>query len=200
MPARKRSWQPGRLLHVLLPCIALSADLPRWISEQRGQVEMDAASRITAVKLPFGWVTDADLEPIAAIPTLRNLDLSMSLISDVGMEKLKNLENVQDLNLYAVEHITDVAVAYIRPWKKLERLNLRGTDITDTSLQYIGSLTSLRSLDVSYTQVTNNGMEFLAGLRNLEEFSVGGNKVTGAGLRVLKALPQSDDDTDDDQP
>src|SRR5262249_6970399 len=113
---------------------------------------------------------------------------SFSLISDAGMEKLKALENVQDLNLYAVEHITDVAIAYIRPWKKLERLNLRGTDITDTSLQYIGGLTSLKSLDVSYTQVTNNGMEYLAGLRNLEGFSVGRNKVQRGALRDVKAL------------
>src|SRR6476661_4084385 len=97
-----------RLLLLAIPCIAFSADLPRWISEQGGHVETDAASRVTAVRLPFGWVTDADLEPIAAIPTLRVLDLSLSLLSDAGMEKLKNLENVEDLNLYAVEHITDV--------------------------------------------------------------------------------------------
>ena len=157
----------------------LRADLPTWISEQGGRVETDDRSRVIAVKLPFGWVTDADLDSIARMPTLRTLDLSLSLVSDTGIEKLKNLENVEDLNLYVGEHITDVAIAYLRGWKKLQRLNLRGTDITDTSLQYLGGLTSLKSLDVSYTQVTNNGMEYLAGLRNLEEFSVGGNKVTG---------------------
>ena len=115
-----------KLLLFTLPCIALSADLPKWVSEQGGNVEMDAESQITAVKLPFGWVTDADLTPIAAIPTLRSLDLSLSLVSDAGIEKLKDLKNIEDLNLYAVEHLTDVSTTYIRGWRKLEHLNLRG--------------------------------------------------------------------------
>ena len=178
------------LILILGLSVAFGAELPKWIEEQGGRVETDARSRVTAVWLPFGWVTDADLDPIAALSDLQTLDLSLSLVSDTGLEKLKNLQNVQDLNLYSVEHITDVAIAYLRGWKKLQRLNLRGTDITDTSVQYLGDLTSLKSLDISYTQVTNNGMEYLAGLPNLEEFSIGGNKVTGAGLRVLRTLPR----------
>src|SRR3954469_10898030 len=82
-----------------LSSIAVCSDLPRWISEQGGHFEADASSRVIAVKLPFAWVTDADLEPIAAIPTLRSLDLSFSLITDIGMEKLKDLRNVEELNL-----------------------------------------------------------------------------------------------------
>ena len=133
------------------------------------------------------WIADSDLAPP---PETTALDLSLTLITDAGMEKIRGLENVVDLNLASVERITDVSIAYIRNWKKLERLNLRGTDITDTSLQYIGGLTSLKSLDISYTQITNNGMEYLASLGNLEELRVGGNKVTGAGLRVLRTLPR----------
>ncbi len=143
-----------------------------------------------SANLGFGWVTDADIEKLIAQPDLRRLDLSLSLITDAGMARLKPLDNVTDLNLFAVEHITDAAIASIRGWKKIERLNLRGTDITDTSLQYIGGMTSLRSLDVSGTQITNNGMEYLAGLRDLEELRIGGNKVTGSGLHVLKVLPR----------
>lgn len=135
------------------------------------------------------WLTDADAGRIAAQKDLRKLDLSFSLIGDAGMEKIRALPNVTDLNLYAVEHITDVAIAYIREWK-LRRLNLRGTDITDTSLQYLAGMTTLQSLDISYTQVTNNGMEYLAALRDLEELEAGGNKLTGVGLRVLKLLPK----------
>jgi len=46
------------------------------------------------------------------------------------MEYLKPLDGVIDLNLFAVEKITDVGISYIRGWKKLERLNLHGTDVT----------------------------------------------------------------------
>ena len=143
-----------------------------------------------SANLGFSWVTDADIETLLSQPDLRRLDLSLSLITDAGMARLKALRNVTVLNLFAVEHITDAAIASIRGWEKLERLNLRGTDITDTSLRYVGGMTSLRSLDVSGTQITNNGMEYLANLRDLEELRIGGNKVTGSGLHILKTLPR----------
>lgn len=135
------------------------------------------------------WVTDNDLDAIVASPDLQKLDLSLSLITDAGVERLKPLENITDLNLFAVEHITDTAIAYIRDWRKLARLNLRGTDVTDTALEYIGQILSLRSLDISCTQVTNNGLEHLSSLAALEELVLGGNKITGAGLRILRHLP-----------
>jgi Leucine-rich repeat (LRR) protein len=165
------------------------AEVARWIAELGGEIETGSAGRVTSVSLPYAWVTDADIETIAALPGVQKLDLSLSLITDAGMESLKVLNQVSDLNLFAVEQITDTALAYIRGWRKLERLNLRGTDVTDTTLQYLAEIPSLRALDVSYTQVTNNGLEHLAALQNLEELSIGGNKVTGAGLRVLKLLP-----------
>ena len=158
--------QEGKLMRALIAalavCSATAADLPAWIADQGGRVDTDNQSRVIAVRLPFGWVTDADLEPIAGLATLKTLDLSLSLVTDSGIGSLKNLENVEDLNLTSVEHITDVAISYLRGWKKLLKLSLRGTDITDTSLQYLGGVTSLRSLDISYTQVTNNGMEYLS--------------------------------------
>jgi Leucine-rich repeat (LRR) protein len=160
-----------------------------WIADRGGSVDTEAG-RIVGVHLGFDWVTDSDIESLALINDLRTLDLSLSLVTDTGIERLKPLSRIVDLNLYAVEHITDVAIAYIRGWKKLERLNLRGTDITDTSLQYIAGLTSLKSLDVSCTQVTNKGIDYLVSLQNLENLAIGGNKITGSALSILKTLPK----------
>src|SRR5947209_3554318 len=171
-----------------------AANLPdsavaQWVQDHNGQVQTDAAGQISAIKLNLAWVGDADVERFAKLSHLRKLDLSFSLLTDGGIERLKPLTGVTDLNLYSVERITDVAIAYIREWKSLERLNLRGTDITDSTLQYLASFPALKSLDVSHTQITNNGMEYLPVLRNLEELRVGGNKITGAGLRWLRLLP-----------
>src|SRR5450432_1866951 len=130
------------------------------------------------LNLGFGWVTDADLETLASKKHIQKIDLSFSLVTDLGMQNLKGIDGCTDLNLFAVEHITDVGISYIEGWKTIERLNLRGTDITDTSLQqYVAGLTTLRALDVSYTLVTDTGLEALAPLRNLEELSIGGNKI-----------------------
>ena len=161
----------------------------QWVQDHNGQVETDATGQISAVRLNLAWVGDADVERFAKLAHLRKLDLSFSLLTDAGMERLRPLTGVTELDLYSVERITDVAIAYIRGWKDLERLNLRGTDITDTTLQYLAAFPGLKSLDISHTQVTNNGMEYLAVLRNLEELRLGGNKVTGVGLRWLRVLP-----------
>src|SRR5688572_21230014 len=93
---------------------ASPADAARWIADHGGSVEAGSASRITGVRLGFAWVTDADLERLSGLRDLKKLDLSLSLITDLGMEQLKPLDTVTDLNLSAVEHITDVGISYIR--------------------------------------------------------------------------------------
>jgi internalin A len=186
----RRTWLAVVILATLSAATISNSGVAQWVRDHGGEIDTDTAGRITGVKLNFAWVCDADVEHFAGLPNLRILDLSFSLLTDSGIERLKPLEGVTDLNLYSVERITDVAIAYIRGWKNLERLNLRGTDVTDTSLQYIAAFPALKSLDVSHTQVTNNGMEYLPSLRTLEEFRVGGNKVTGTGLRWLKVLPK----------
>ena len=177
------------ILFVALAGNASETSLAEWVRAAGGHIQTRPDGSITGISLTHVWATDSDLELIAPLRSLEKLDLSLSLITDAGMERLKPLENVTELNLFAVEHITDTAIAYIRGWRKLERLNLRGTDVTDTALAYITQIPSLRSLDVSYTQVTNNGLDYLSSLPKLEELVIGGNKVTGAGLRILKQLP-----------
>ncbi len=136
------------------------------------------------------WINDADLARMASVRETKKLDLSFTLVTDAGFERLRQLPAVEELNLASAELLTDTAIGYIRGWNKLRVLNVRGTDITDTSMEHIGHLTALESLDISYTQVTNNGMEHLAALTRLETLSMGGNKITGPALHVLKSLPR----------
>jgi len=168
---------------------AAGADL-NWIEQRGGAVSRDPQSRITAIRMDLSWVTDGDIAPLAALPTLERLDLAFTLVTDAGIEQLRGLRGVKDLSLQSAELLTDAAISHIRGWSGLRSLNLRGTDITDTSMEHIGGLTALQLLDVSYTQITNNGMEFLAALNQLEELSIGGNKVSGPGLHILKSLPR----------
>jgi hypothetical protein len=121
---------------------------------------------------------------------VKRLDLSLTYVSDRGIERLKGLAQLEDLNLSSAEFITDAAIAFLRGHRQLKRLNLRGTDVTDTSLAYIAELPQLTSLDISFTQITDVGLEHLASLAQLEELNLGGTKISGAGLHVLKLLPR----------
>ena len=174
---------------MMLMAIALSG-LIASIEAQGGQVVRDQKGDIVEISLARTWATDADLEQIASVRTLKRLDLSLTYVSDRGIERLKRLDRLEDLNLYAAEFITDAAMAALRGNRQLKTLNLRGTDVTDTSLAYVAELTNLRSLDISFTQITDVGLEHLASLPQVEELNLVGNKISGVGLHVLKLLPK----------
>jgi len=157
---------------------------------QRVEVVKDQKGDIVEISLARSWATDADLEEVAAARSLKRLDLSLTYVSDRGIERLKALDQLEELNLFAAEFITDAAIAFLRGHHQLKSLNLRGTDVTDTSLAYVAELTNLRSLDISFTQITDVGLEHLASLSQLEELNLGGNKISGIGLHVLKLLPK----------
>jgi Leucine-rich repeat (LRR) protein len=173
-----------------LIAVAFSTLMTAPPDAKRAEVVKDQNGNIVEMSLARTWATDADLDEIATVKTLRRLDLSLTYVSDRGIERLKALDQLEDLNLYAAEFITDAALAFLRGHHQLKSLNLRGTDVTDTSLAYVAELTSLRSLDISFTQITDVGLEHLASLSQLEELSLGGNKISGVGLHVLKLLPK----------
>jgi hypothetical protein len=182
----KRAFRTSAL--VLLAALALAGADGSWIAKAGGSVTRDAAGRITGVDLRSSWVTDADLAELAAIPTLRSLDLSLTRITDHGMQQLKTAPNITDLNLYYAELVTDEGIAAIKGWKHLKRVNLRGTHITDTALEHLAAIETLESIDVGFAQVTDVGPDRLAGLPHLKELTLGGNKLTDIGLQPLRHL------------
>lgn len=167
-----------------------SDDLAAWLASLKGSVTTDAKSAVTGISLRGTWVTDVDLDRLTRLPTLRTLDLSLTDVTDAGMERLKGLSQVTDLRLAYAELITDSGVAYLKGWKNLEHLNLRGTKVNDTGLEHLKSLTHLKSLDVSFSEVTDAGLDHLTSLAELEEIAIGGNKMSGIGLHSLKLLPR----------
>lgn len=160
-----------------------------WITALGGRVTRDRAGQVTGVDLEASWVTDSDLPTLAAQTALTRLDLSMTRITDRGLLDLKPLSNLTDVNLYYAETVTDQGLAVLKSWKRLKRLNLRGTKITDSTLQMLNALTTLESLDIGFAQVTDSGLSQLTALSNLKELSVGGNKLTDDGLQALRLMP-----------
>jgi len=167
---------------------ALAAD-PSWIEQSGGTVVRDAAGRITGVDLRGTWVTDTDLRELARLPHLTHLDLSLTRVSDQGMQELKNAPGIVDLNLHYAEQITDEGMSAVKGWKKLKRLNLRGTKITDTTLEHVSGISTLESINISNAQVTDVGIERLAALPNLKELAMGGNELSDVGVQALRQIP-----------
>src|SRR6266567_708260 len=164
----------------LLLCLGASAPAAmdtQWIEDAGGSVIRDAAGRITGVDLRASWVTDTDLRKLVQLPYLSYLDLSLTRITDQGMQELKNAPGIVDLNLYFAEYVTDEGLAAIKDWKKLQRLNVHGTKISDTTLDHIAGIASLVSVNAGSAMVTDVGLERLTSLPNLKELTIGGNEL-----------------------
>jgi internalin A len=185
---------------VLLGCVvwlgaaAFAAEVKRapdtqWIADVGGTVIEAPAGRITGVNLRASWVTDTDLRGLARLPYLTTLDLSLTRITDQGMQELKSLPGIVDLNLRYAEYVTDEGLSAIKGWRKLKRLNAHGAKISDTTLDHISGIATLESLDIGSAMVTDIGLERLTSLPNLKELTIGGNKLTDAGLQALRQMP-----------
>ena len=166
-----------------------ATDSAQWISSAGGAISRDRDGKIVAVDLRASWVTDSDLGDLAGLPSLSRLDLSLTRISDHGLQQLKSASGITDLSLRYAELITDAGLAAVKGWTHLKRLNLRGTKITDTTLQHLSGVTSLEVLDIGFVQVTDVGLDALTSLPNLKELVIGGNKLTDVGLQPLRQMP-----------
>ena len=167
-----------------------AADAPHWIEALGGQITRGPDGAITEVSVARTWATDSDVIRIAEIKTLKRLDLSHTYVSDRSIEKLPQLQQLEELILDTCEFITDASLNYLRANKNLKRLVLRGTDVTDVGMPQLAQLTGLKRLDLSHTMLGDVGLESLSPLVELEELSLGGNLITGTNLNSLKLLPK----------
>jgi internalin A len=184
------------LLGCALWCVALAGAVEvmpggeaQWIAEAGGTVIRDAAGKITGADLRASWVTDTDLRKLLLLHDLRYLDLSLTRITDQGMQEIRSLPGIIELNLYFAEYVTDEGLAAVKGWKRLKRLNVHGTKISDTTLEHISGITTLESVNVGSAMITDVGLERLTTLPNLKELTMGGNELGDAGLQALRQMP-----------
>jgi hypothetical protein len=179
----------GAALLCLLWVTALPASNTDWIEDLGGAVTRDASGEVTGVDLRATWVTDTDLRKLTQFPKLTHLDLSLTHIGDQGMQELKGLPGIVDLNLRFSEYVTDEGLGAVKEWKHLKHLNVHGTKISDTTLDHVSGIPTLESLDVGSSLVTDVGIERLSTLPNLKELTMGGIELGDAGLQALRLLP-----------
>jgi Leucine-rich repeat (LRR) protein len=186
----------GILLLLTAGGMLQGGDLADWVAGLGGKVQRDAAGNVVAVNLRGTWVDDVEMIDIARLPKLQRLDLSHTRITDEGMLHLKPASQIDDLNLYYAEWVTDQGITAIKNWKKLKRLDVRGTRIANGTLEIVSHMPQLEALDISNTQITDNGMEMLIPLTNLKELAIGQGRRGSSGdlgfLRVLTTLTSLD--------
>jgi len=185
------------LRYLVLACVgcgvtladATFADVTAWVTEVGGTFQKDKVGRVVEVDLTSTWITDDDMGKLASLPELRKINLSDMKIGDLAFAQLRPLKYVTHLNCFQCPYVTDGGIAYIKHWRNLEYLNVRGSEVTSRVFELLSGMKQLKSLDVGFSRVTGDGFDSLASLEALQELHIGGDKMSGLALPLLRLLP-----------
>jgi internalin A len=164
------------------------------------KLSLDGIQRRNAGACWTPRVTDLDLDTIALLSGLEELDLGVGLnlgrggkpaapgggnckvtgglqITDLGVAKLVKLTKLRRLNVSGAR----LTAAGVKPLAALplERLSLWNCDaLDDSSAALLAEIPTLTNLDLSMTAVTDKGLQALAKLPNLKALYLTETKVT----------------------
>ncbi len=117
-------------------------------------------------------VSDAALESLKACKLLQELDLSEnSIITDAGLQHLAAITSLKKLNLWRVQ-ITDAGALALAPLVNLEWLNLDNTKLSDAGLPCLKDMNKLTFLHLGSTQITEAGAPALFHLKTLKDLKI----------------------------
>lgn len=111
-------------------------------------------------------LTDADLQALGKIPTLKRVHLQGDRFSDQGLQYLSSLEQLELLTLDACPQITDEGVKHLAGLNQLQDLTLNQTQVTEQSLSVLKNLPNLKHVrfyrcNTRWTQASiNDAREF----------------------------------------
>ena len=135
-------------------------------------------------------LTDFNLDRVAELTDLEELDLHDSKIGDRGLARLEGLENLRRLDLSGTE-VGGAGAPALAKFRNLEALRLwrcerAGDDVAAT----VSKLPKLETLDLAESGLTDAGLETLGDMPALRRLYVGETKVTGKAVeRFRKANP-----------
>jgi len=134
-------------------------------------------------------LTDADLEYVKWIPSLKKLRVSHTNVTDAGLVHILGLRQLQELDLSDTQ-ITDAGLEQLTVFPKLRYLRLAETQVSDASLEILKDLPALEALDLSDTQITDAGLQQIGEITNLQSLYLSTDQFPDADVERLKsALP-----------
>jgi hypothetical protein len=166
----------------------VSADLHRIRSAGADLDSLATLTKLRELNLYETGVTDADLQRLRGMPALQVLTLSGNTkITDAGLECVQGLHGLRALHLNQTR-VTDTGLARLRGLSYLKEVSLFGTPITDEGLAHLSHLKDLEKLYLGEQPITDQGLAYLHGLRNLRVLYLFHTRVTTAGVEELRRL------------
>jgi hypothetical protein len=139
-------------------------------------------------------VTDADLEEVAKLTSIRSLSITNAKITDFGLSKLTTLPLLTNLRVANSTRITDSGLGTLAILTSLGVLKLHDCPlVTGQGLSVLASL-PIKCLElVNCSFIGNKDLQTIAGMRELSSLTLGPCvHVDVRGLRHITRLPSLD--------
>ena len=135
-------------------------------------------------------LTDFNLDRIAELTELEELDLHDAKIGDRGLARLEGLQNLRRLNLSGSD-VGEKGALSLAKFRQLEALRLwRCKQAGDSLVETLRKLPRLTTLDLAESGLTDEGLDQLGELPALRKLYVGETAVTRAAVeRFRQAHP-----------
>jgi uncharacterized protein (TIGR03067 family) len=169
-----------------------SGQLGQLTPGEREQIDRYLASRPAGQAeqyrrmIEVAVLTDRALQHLRGLKRLRTMKLINTNITGSGLDCLKDLPALEELDLPLIAFSADVA-RVLGGIQSLRRF--RYADVTDECLAEIARLSRLEELELFGDGVTDRGAEHLRRLVKLRKLSIRGSQMTDGGLRQLADLP-----------
>jgi len=121
--------------------------------------------RLRTIKLINTNITGYGLDGLKDLPALEELDVNLIAFS---ADAARVLGGMQSLRRFRYADVGDEHVAEIARLSRLEELELFGDGVTDQGAEHLRRLTNLRKLSIRGSQLTDDGLRQFAGLPHLE--------------------------------
>jgi len=145
--------------------------------------------------LSFSLVTDKGIKELEELRQLEDLNLeTVESLTDASMNYVKNIPTLRRLNVRGVD-ITDVGMPAISQMTGLRSLNLSHTMLEDVGLENLPALTELEELYLGGDMITGINLNFLKLLPKLKKLSLDGVQRRNAGACWTPRITDLDLDT-----
>ncbi len=161
----------------------------RTLNVQKAQDLPTAPFEVREIELAGTPITDADLEFLNGLRTLRSLNLgNCRNITDAALTKIGPHPHLRVLNLYSTP-LTDAGLL-LKGFPELEFLHLQALPVTDAIAPQLQSLTRLTSLELHSTKVTDKLAPTLAGLKGLASLGLHHTAQNDEAIEQIATLPR----------
>ncbi|MCE9566473.1 MAG: hypothetical protein K8U57_31000 [Planctomycetes bacterium] len=138
---------------------------------------------LTELRLNFDNVSDAGLPPLKGLK-LQLLALEATATSDAGLKDIAAIRSLRKLDLIGTK-VQGPGLVHLKALPELTELWLDGTSVSGEGLRNLAELLVLETLGLDATPIGDDDLVHLKNIKRLKYVRLRGAKVTAAGVKKL---------------